>query len=63
MKNQRVIIGRTNRTLTNQGYTYNEAGLTYNQIGVKYGGLTGSDIIPLVSKVRTIKPKIRFSID
>lgn len=30
MKNIKVVIGRTNRALANQGYTYNEPGLTYN---------------------------------
>lgn len=62
MKNIRTIIGRTNKTLTDQGYTYNQAGLTYNEIGVMYGGLSGQDIIPITSKSRDIKPTIRTSV-
>lgn len=56
MKNIKVIIGRTNRTTTSQGYTYNETGITYNHDGVLYGGLSGHDIIPMTGKSRDVKP-------
>lgn len=56
MRNIRTIIGRTNKTLTDQGYAYNQAGLTYNQIGVMYGGISGQDIPPLVNQAKLIKP-------
>ena len=63
MKNIKVIIGRTNKAISNQGYTYNEAGLTYNQVGVTYGGIYDYDITPLTSKARDIKPRIKTSIE
>ena len=55
MKNIKVIIGRTNKAVTTQAYTYNEAGFTYNQ-AIQYGGIYGSDIYPMVSMSREIKP-------
>lgn len=61
MRNTRVIVGRTNKALANQGYTYNEAGLTYNEIGVQYGGVYGSDIISLANRAKATKPNIQVS--
>lgn len=63
MKNIKVIIGRTNRVTSSQGYTYNEAGLTYNHPEVLYGGLTGHDILPMVVRSREIKPNVYTSGD
>lgn len=63
MKNLKIIIGRTNKTLTSQGYTYNQAGFSYNQAGVMYGGLTGYDLFPLVSKSKSVKPIIKSVIE
>lgn len=59
----RVLVGRTNVLLENQGYTYNEAGFTYNQAGVMYGGLYEYDIYPIVAKARLDKPSIFISMD
>lgn len=61
MRNIRTIIGRTNKTLTDQGYTYNQAGLTYNQVNMMYGGISGQDIVPMTTNTKEIKPTIRTS--
>lgn len=63
MKNIRVVIGRTNKAESSQGYTYNEAGLTYNHSGLLYGGLYGGDVYPLTSRSKEIKPTIHTSGD
>ena len=50
-----MSVGRTNKLLEDQGYTYNEAGFTYNQTGVTYGGVYLHDISPIISKATIIK--------
>lgn len=35
----RVVASYATNTVTDQGYTYNQAGLTYNEVGVYYGGV------------------------
>ena len=56
-----IRIGRTNVTISNQGYTYNESGFTYNQIGWQYGGKFGQDITPIVSLSKSVKPKMQVA--
>lgn len=34
-----ISIDRTDRLLSDQGFTYNEAGKTYNEVGMTYGGV------------------------
>lgn len=63
MKNIGVRVGRTNRAVQNEGYTYNQAGFAYNQAGVSYGGLYDGDILPLTSISRDNKPHIRMTGD
>src|SRR3990167_1100870 len=53
-----LIVGRTNKQLEDQGYTYNEAGFSYNQSGVAYGGLYKYDIYPIISRARLERPSI-----
>lgn len=57
-------IPKTQASLTDQGYTYNQAGFTYNQAGWFYGGLNNSDqdIVPILSLAQLELPRnILFS--
>lgn len=56
-------VQRTDKEISAQTYTYNEAGFTYNQTGWEYGGLFNHDIYPLISRARTQKPSIVFGRD
>ncbi len=51
-------IPSSQTTLTDQGYTYNQAGFSYNQVGVDYGGLQRSnqDVVPMIHLAFSVVP-------
>ena len=51
-------VGSTDATVTDQGYTYNQANFAYNQAGVDYGGLNNAnhDKVPLFQYATPITP-------
>lgn len=59
----KMSVGRTERLLADQGFTYNEATNTYNEAGMEYGGIYKYDVVPIVSFARQVHPTITFGMD
>ena len=57
-----IDIGNSDSTVTDQGYTYNQANFSYNQAGVDYGGLNNAnhDKIPQLLNVSDSIAHITF---
>jgi len=55
-----TISGVSESTLIDQLLTYDQSGYTYDEAGATYDGIIGkTGIIPSVSSVESIIPKIR----
>jgi len=52
-------VGKTEKQIEDQSYSYNQSGFTYNQLGWMYGGLFNHDVIPIVSSIQFTVPKIK----
>jgi len=52
-----AFSGRTQRTISDQGYTFNEPLQTFNEAGVTFGGISGNDtVVPIFASAIDIKP-------
>lgn len=49
-------IDRTEKQISNQGYSFNQAGQSFNEIGVMFGGIYGTDGKPPKINIMDFKP-------
>ncbi len=50
-------IEYTEKLVSNQGYSFNEAGQSFNEAGVTFGGLYGNESAkPMLQSIGDIKP-------
>jgi hypothetical protein len=57
-----LTVGRTEKQINTQQYTYDESGIAFDA-NIEYGGVYGYDFAPMISSAQSIYPSILFGMD